>query len=111
MPVVKDTVILIKKHPIALSLYFIYTAISMRETSFAWEFYSYRKLHPGDRAPGGELLLWADTGMFLMAGLFFIVCGCLAAAYKSEARFYLWMALIAIIQPIVFLNIGAINER
>ena len=99
---------LIKKHPVALALYCFYTAMCCRMTALDWEFHAYMKQHPGVSgiAAGGEMAAWRCIGNFFIGALFFLICGCLAIAYKKETKFYLLLALIAVLQPIVFLYAG-----
>jgi len=48
--------------------------------------------------------------MFFFGGVFFLVCGCLAIAYKTETKFYVCLGLIAFLQPIVFIKIGSAHS-
>ena len=77
----------------------------------AFYYYDHLKHRAGEGVQeGGGLIFLGDIGMFLFGGLFFMVCGCLAAAYRNEARFYLWLGLIALVQPIAFLQIADIHS-
>jgi hypothetical protein len=102
----------IKKHPIVLAFHLIITSYCVWVTVNTWHFHDYIRQHPGISgvAEGGEGISFQSIGMFFVAGIFFLICGCLAIAYRAETKFYLWLALIAILQPIVFLQIGDIHS-
>ena len=109
----KAVIQLLKRHPVIITFYLIITFYCVRVTLNIWRFYDYMRQQPniGGHAAGAGTAIWAeDIGMFLFGGIFFLVCGCLAIAYKAETRFYLWLGLIAILQPIVFLQIGDIHS-
>jgi cell division protein FtsW (lipid II flippase) len=53
---------------------------------------------------------WGGFGMGLTAVLLFFIFGGLAIARKNETRFYLAMAVISILQPVLFLHIGDMNR-
>jgi hypothetical protein len=77
-----------------------------------WRYYDYIRQHPGlsGHEAEGEAITWGYFGMLFFGCIFFLVCGCLAIAYRAETKFYLWLGMIAIIQPIVFLQISDIHS-
>jgi len=102
----------IKKHPIVLTFYLIITSYCLWVTVNIWHFNDYMRQHPGISgvSEGGEGISFQSIGMFFLVGIFFLICGCLATAYRAEAKFYLWLGLIAQVQPIAFLQIADIHS-
>ena len=111
---------LIKKHPVALGLYCLYTAQCCRLTVSDWELTRYLIQHTdvrGMQSPHSETIAWGESialgyiVIVFIGVLFFLVCGCIAIADKREAKFYLLLALIAVLQPIIFIQVGHGNWR
>jgi len=51
----------------------------------AFYYYDHLKHRAGEGVQeGGGLIFLGDIGMFLFGGLFFMVCGCLAAAWVNR---------------------------
>jgi len=98
----------LKKHPIAVIFWVLYTLNCLNILRINHQFKDYLDKHPGISGieAGGEGLAWAAIGLCIFGTIFSLISGAYAIGSKTETRFYLWLILIIIVETITTLNIG-----